>query len=89
MSHLIHILYVLYIIIDIKIFVDAVAVKRKFVAPFNGNNNCDAAIDNIIIRCVDDGPSHERANNFSIRNHHRVIHGRRCRLVTSSYNKGK
>ena len=42
------------------------------------------AVDNIIIRCVDDGPSDDRADNYSISSHHQVIGRRRCRPVTTT-----
>ena len=48
-------------------------------------NHCqlDAhAVDNIIVRCVDDRPSDDRADNYSISNHLQVIGRRRCRTVT-------
>jgi len=42
------------------------------------------AVDNIIIRCVDDGPSDDRAGNYSISSHHQVIGRRRCRAATTA-----
>ena len=48
----------------------------------NQIDNC--AVDNIIIRCADDGPSDDRADNYSIHSHHQVIGRRRCRTVTTS-----
>jgi len=37
------------------------------------------AADNVIIRCVDNGPSNDRTDNYSISSHHQVIGRRRCR----------
>ena len=39
------------------------------------------AEDNIIIRCVDDGPSDDRADSSS--SHHQVIGRKRCRTVAT------
>ena len=41
------------------------------------------ATDSVIIRCVDDGPSNDRADNYSISSHRQVIGRRRCRPVTT------
>ncbi|XP_065894594.1 uncharacterized protein [Dysidea avara] len=55
----------------------------------NSVNQLDThAVDNIIIRCVDDGPSDDRADNYSISSHHQVI-GRRCRIVTTTTTTAK
>ncbi|XP_065895728.1 uncharacterized protein [Dysidea avara] len=42
------------------------------------------AVDNIIIQCVDDGPSDGRTDNYSVSSHHQVIGRRRCRPVTTT-----
>ncbi|XP_065894609.1 uncharacterized protein [Dysidea avara] len=47
-------------------------------------NQSDYAVDNIIIRCVDDGPSDDRADNYSISSHHQVIGRRRCRTAVTT-----
>ena len=39
-------------------------------------DNC--AEDNVIIRCVDDGPLDDKADNYSVTSHHQVV-GRKCR----------
>ena len=44
------------------------------------NQSDSYAVDNIIMRCVDDGPSDNRADSIS--SHHQVIGRRRCRTVT-------
>ena len=50
----------------------------------NSVNQLDThAVDNIIIRCVDGGPSDDRTDNYSISSRHQVI-GRRCRTVTTT-----
>ena len=43
----------------------------------------DCAVDNIIIKCVSDEPSDDRADNYPISSHHQVV-GRRRRAVTTS-----
>lgn len=47
----------------------------------------DAAVDNVIIQCVDDGPSDDKAESFCSRHH--IIGKRRCKLVTAQSQKGK
>ncbi|XP_065894258.1 uncharacterized protein [Dysidea avara] len=47
------------------------------------NQSDNYAVDNIVIRCVDDGPSDDRADNYSISSHHQVIDRRRSRLATT------
>ena len=42
------------------------------------------AVDNIIIRCVEDGPSDGAADNYSISSHHQIIGRRRCRFAVTS-----
>ena len=42
------------------------------------------AVDNVIIRCTDDGPSDDRVDNYFISSHHQVIGRRRCRTVTAT-----
>ena len=44
----------------------------------NTNRSDNCAEEDIINRCVDDGPSDGRADNYSITSHHQVV-GRRCR----------
>ncbi|XP_065894306.1 uncharacterized protein [Dysidea avara] len=44
------------------------------------------AVDNIIIQCVDDGPSDDRADNYSVSSHHQIVGRRRCRPVTTATN---
>ena len=61
---------------------DAVTVNRKIEA-FKIHN---AAVDNVIIQCVDDGPSDDRAESFC--SHHQIV-SRRCRLVTAQSQKGR
>ena len=46
------------------------------------------AADNVIIGCTDDGPSDDRADNYSISSHHQVIGRRRYRTVTATTSKG-
>ena len=45
------------------------------------------AVDNIIIRCVDNGPSDGRADSIS--NHRKVNGRRRCRTVTATIDSCK
>ena len=47
------------------------------------------AVDNIIIQCVDDGPSDDRADNYSVSSHHQIVGRRRCRPVTTATSKCK
>ena len=42
------------------------------------------AVDNVIIRCNDDGPSDDRVDNYSISSDHQVIGRRKCRTVTAT-----
>jgi len=53
------------------------------------NHSDNEAVDNIIIKCVDDRPSDDRADNCSISSRHQVIGKRRCRTVNTATNKCK
>ena len=59
----------------------------RLVAPIIVNQLDSYATDNVITRCVDDGPSDDRADNYSISSHHQVIRRRRCRTITTATNK--
>jgi len=40
------------------------------------------AVDSAIFRCVDDGPSDDRADSIS--SHHQVVGRRRCKLISNT-----
>jgi len=62
--------------------------SSKLITTSSVNQLDNYAVDNIIIRCVDDGPSDDRAENYSTNSHNQAI-GRRCRTVTTNMSTSK
>jgi len=73
------------VIINDCVNLDAVAVKRKF-ETINSKQVNIAAVDNIIVRCVDDEASDDRGE---INSHVQFVGRRRCKLDTASSQKGE
>ena len=59
------------------------STASKVVPPSNFYQFDDCVSDNVIVRCIDDGASEDRAENYSISGHGQVT-SRRYRVQTSN-----